>query len=83
MRKTLSALLLALAATPAHAGVMKGVDFRDAVGGLMGLGAVLFFMALCFRGDKNPPAKGFITDKRLERQLRGDSGSAGPELEAE
>ncbi len=83
MRKTLSALFLALAAAPAHAGVIKGVDFRDAFGGLLGLGAVIFFMALCFRGDKNPPAKGFITDKRLERKLRGDSGSAGPELEAE
>jgi hypothetical protein len=83
MRKTLSALLLALAAAPAHAGVVKGVDFRDAFGGLLGLAAVIFFMALCFKGDKNPPAKGFITDKRLERQLRGDSGGGSVEVEAE
>lgn len=82
MRK---ALFLALfMASSAHATVVKGVDFRDAFGGLLGLGAVIFFMALCFKGDKNPPAPGFITDKRLERQLRGDApGSGGPDLEAE
>jgi hypothetical protein len=83
MRQTLAALCLVLAAAPAHAGVIKGVDFRDAFGGLLGLAAVVFFMGLCFKGDKNPPAKGFITDKRLERKLRGDSGSGGPEPEAE
>lgn len=83
MRPTLAALLLALAAAPLRAGVVKGVDFRDAFGGLLGLAFVLFFMALCFRGDRNPPAKGFITDKRLERRLRGDSGAAGPDIEAE
>lgn len=83
MRPIFAALLLALTAVPLRAGVVKGVDFRDAFGGLLGLGAVIFFMALCFRGDKNPPAKGFITDKRLERQLRGDSGASGPEPEAE
>jgi len=83
MRKTLAILSLTLLAARAHAGVVLGVDFRDAFGGLLGLGAVIFFMALCFRGDKNPPAPGFITDKRLERQLRGDTGGSGPDVEAE
>lgn len=83
MRKTLAALSLSLLTASAHAGVVKGVDFRDAFGGLLGLAAVIFFMTLCFKGDKNPPAKGFITDKRLERQLRGDSGSSSVEVEAE
>ena len=63
------------------AAVVAGVDFRDAFGGLLGLVAVVFFMALCFRGDKNPPAPGFITNKREERKLTGDSGSV--EVEAE
>jgi hypothetical protein len=47
------------------------------------LSAVFFFMWLSFKGDKNPPAPGFITDKRLERQLRGDKAGAGVEVEAE
>lgn len=83
MRLFARLLPLLLSSSPAMAGVSLGVDFRDAVGGLVGLGAVLFFMALCFRGDKNPPAPGFITDKRLERQLRGDKSGGGVELEAE
>jgi hypothetical protein len=80
-----SALLFAAffaLSTQASAAVVKGVDFRDAFGGLMGLGAVFFFMYLCFRGDKNPPAPGFITNKREERKLTGDTG-AGMEVEAE
>ena len=83
MRKLLVASPLLLLSTSAHASVVLGVDFRDAFGGLLGLGAVIFFMALSFRGDKNPPAPGFITDKRLERQLRGDKGGSGPNVEAE
>jgi hypothetical protein len=85
MRLFARILTLMFFASPAMAGVSLGVDFRDAVGGLVGLSAVIFFMILCFRGDKNPPAPGFITDKRLERKLRGDSGSgaAGGEPEAE
>lgn len=75
------AFILFLATRPAHAVVVKGVDFRDAFGGLMGLAAVGFFMYLCFRGDKNPPAPGFITNKREERRLTGDTGSV--EVEAE
>lgn len=54
MRLFARLLPLLLTASPAMAGVSLGVDFRDAVGGLVGLGAVLFFMILCFRGDKNP-----------------------------
>lgn len=77
MRKISGFLLLLAVSAPLQAGVMKGVDFRDAFGGLLGLGAVLFFMALCFRGDKNPPAEGFITDKRLERELRGEGPGSG------
>lgn len=65
----------------ASAAVVKGVDFRDAFGGLLGLAAVVFFMALCFKGDKNPPYPGFITNKREERKLTGDTGSV--EVEAE
>ncbi len=76
-------LPLTLLSTPAFAGVSLGVDFTDAFGGLIGLGAVFFFMWLAFKGDKNPPAPGFITDKRLERQLRGDKPGAGVEVEAE
>ena len=69
-------------ASQAPAAVVAGVDFRDAFGGLLGLAAVIFFMALCFKGDKNPPAPGFITNKREERKLTGDSG-ASMEVEAE
>jgi hypothetical protein len=84
MRKTLTLILLTFAASPAHASVVKGVDFRDAFGGILGLASVLFFMRLCFKGDANPPAKGFITDKRLERELRGDGPNAGSaEIEAD
>lgn len=84
MRPALTAFLLAFAAVPAHANVVKGVDFRDAFGGLLGLASVIFFMVLCFKGDKNPPAKGFITDKRLERELRGEGPNSGEtEVEAE
>lgn len=84
MRKTPAFLFLLLAQGALRAGVAKGVDFRDAFGGLMGLAAVVFFMALCFKGDKNPPAKGFITDKRLERELRGDGPNASSgEIEAD
>jgi hypothetical protein len=83
MRKALRLLPLLLASSQAPAAVVLGVDFRDACGGLIGLGAVFFFMYLSFRGDKNPPAPGFITDKRLERKLRGDSAGGGPEVEAE
>ncbi len=83
MRKMIAASSLLLLHSSAHAGVVLGVDFRDAFGGLLGLGAVIFFMALSFRGDKNPPAPGFITDKRLERKLRGDKGGSGPDVEAE
>lgn len=82
LRLALPLFTLALASS-AHAGVVQGVDFRDACGGLIGLAAVFFFMWLSFKGDKNPPAPGFITDKRLERQLRGDSGGGGVEVEAE
>lgn len=83
MRKPALFLLL-LASSQAQAAVVKGVDFRDAFGGLLGLVSVLFFMRLCFKGDANPPAKGFITDKRLERELRGDGpGSGGGDIEAE
>jgi hypothetical protein len=83
MRLSLRLLPLLFAASPAFAGVSLGVDFRDAVGGLVGLSAVIFFMVLCFRGDSNPPAPGFITDKRLERKLRGDSTSAAAAGEPE
>jgi hypothetical protein len=65
----------------AQAAVVAGVDFRDAFGGLLGLAAVVFFMVLCFKGDKNPPAPGFITNKREERKLTGETGSV--EVEAE
>jgi hypothetical protein len=81
-RKSAILMTLLLASSQAHAAVVKGVDFRDAFGGLMGLGMVFFFMYLCFKGDKNPPAPGFITNKREERKLTGDSG-AGAEVEAE
>ena len=67
---------IASLAGQASAAVVKGVDFRDAFGGLLGLGAVIFFMALCFRGDKNPPYPGFITNKREERKLTGDTGGS-------
>ncbi len=80
MKHALIAALL-LAASSAQAAVVKGVDFRDAFGGVMGLAAVGFFMYLCFKGDKNPPAPGFITNKREERRLTGDTGSV--EVEAE
>lgn len=83
MRQFLLALSLTLSASQAHAVVVQGVDFRDALGGLLGLAAVFFFMYLCFRGDRNPPAPGFLTNKREERILRGESGGAGPEVEAE
>lgn len=76
------AAFLILAASRAEAVVVKGVDFRDAFGGLLGLAAVFFFMYLCFKGDKNPPAPGFITNKREERKLTGDTGG-GMEPEAE
>jgi hypothetical protein len=83
MRPSIFFLLLLLSSR-AQAVVVKGVDFRDAFGGLLGLVSVLFFMRLCFKGDAHPPAKGFITDKRLERELRGDApGSGGGEIEAE
>ena len=72
---------LLLLASRASAVVVQGVDIRDAFGGLLGLAAVFFFMVLCFKGDKNPPAPGFITNKREERKLTGDTGSV--ELEAE
>jgi hypothetical protein len=81
-RKQSLALFLFLVASQAHAAVVKGVDFRDAVGGLMGLGAVFFFMAKCFSGDKHPPVPGFITNKREERKLTGDTGTS-MEVEAE
>jgi len=81
MKKFAALLALTALQSQAQAAVVKGVDFRDAFGGLLGLGAVFFFMSLCFRGDKNPPAPGFITNKREERQLTGDSGSV--EVEAE
>ncbi|MES2202081.1 MAG: hypothetical protein V4498_07515 [candidate division FCPU426 bacterium] len=68
-------------ASQAQAAVVTGVDFRDAFGGLLGLLGVIFFMWLCFKGDKNPPSPGFITNKREERRLTGDTGSV--EVEAE
>lgn len=84
MKKSLFRLLpLTLLSSQAIAGVQLGVDFRDACGGIIGLSAVFFFMYLSFKGDKNPPAPGFITDKRLERQLRGDKAGTGVEVEAE
>jgi L-lactate permease len=83
MRNFLRLLPLFFASSQASAAVVLGVDFRDACGGLIGLAAVFFFMWLSFKGDKNPPAPGFITDKRLERQLRGDKSGGGVELEAE
>jgi hypothetical protein len=81
-RKSYLALFLILAASQAQAAVVAGVDFRDAFGGLMGLGGVLFFMYKCFQGDKNPPAPGFITNKREERRLTGDTGG-DMEIQAE
>jgi L-lactate permease len=83
MRHVLRLLPLLFVTSQAPAAVVLGVDFRDACGGLVGLAAVFFFMWLSFKGDKNPPAPGFITDKRLERQLRGDKSGGGVELEAE
>jgi hypothetical protein len=83
MRHLLRLLPLLFASSQASAAVVLGVDFRDACGGLIGLGAVIFFMYQSFKGDRNPPAPGFITDKRLERQLRGDKGGSGMEVEAE
>jgi hypothetical protein len=83
MSRTLRLIPFLALSSPAFAGVQLGVDFRDAVGGLIGLGTVFFFMWLSFKGDKNPPAPGFITDKRLERKLRGDKGGGGVEVEAE
>jgi hypothetical protein len=74
-------ILLGLSSS-AQAAVVQGVDFRDAFGGLLGLAGVFFFMYLCFRGDKNPPAPGFITNKREERRLTGDTG-ASMEVEPE
>ena len=81
MKRSLIAAFSLFFASQAHAAVVKGVDFRDAFGGLLGLASVVFFMALCFKGDKNPPAPGFITNKREERKLTGDTGSV--EVEAE
>jgi hypothetical protein len=81
-RKQALVMFLVSAAGQANAAVVKGVDFRDAFGGLMGLAAVFFFMFKCFQGDKNPPAPGFMTNKREERKLTGDSG-ASMEVEAE
>ena len=81
-RKTALFAFLILASHQAQAAVVKGVDFRDAFGGLLGLAGVFFFMYLCFKGDKNPPAPGFITNKREERKLTGDSGGS-MEVEAE
>lgn len=81
-RSTRLALVMLAAAGHLPAAVVRGVDFRDAFGGLLGLGAVFFFMYLCFKGDKNPPAPGFITNKREERKLTGDTG-ASMEVEAE
>lgn len=83
MRRLFLTLSLSLSAAPAFAGVVKGVDFRDAFGGLLGLAAVAFFSYLCFRGDRNPPAPGFITNKREERLLRGENAGGGVEIEAE
>ncbi len=83
MRKCALFTLLFFSASQAFAGVMTGVDFRDAFGGLMGLGAVFFFMYLCFQGDRNPPAEGYMTNKREERKLRGGSASSSVEVEAE
>lgn len=83
MRKIALFSAIFLSASQAFAGVMVGVDFRDAVGGLVGLGAVFFFMYLCFRGDRNPPAEGYMTNKRDERKLRGGSASSGMEVEPE
>ena len=82
MRKLSLTLSVFFIASQADAAVVKGVDFRDAFGGLLGLGSVFFFMYLCFKGDKNPPAPGFITNKREERKLTGDSGTS-MEVEAE
>lgn len=81
MRKIQFIAVLALLSSQAQAAVMKGVDFRDAFGGLFGLAAVFFFMYLCFKGDKNPPVPGFITNKREERKLTGETASV--EVEAE
>ena len=81
-RKGIYLILMPAASSQANAAVVKGVDFRDAFGGLMGLAAVFYFMYLCFKGDKNPPAPGFITNKREERRLTGDTG-ASMEVEAE
>ena len=81
MKRGLFLIPVFFAASSAQAAVVAGVDFRDAFGGLLGLAAVVFFMVLCFRGDKNPPAPGFITNKREERKLTGDTGSV--EVEAE
>ena len=81
MKSTFAFAFLFAAASRADASVVAGVDFRDAFGGLLGLAAVVFFMVLCFRGDKNPPYPGFITNKREERKLTGDTG--GVEVEAE
>ena len=80
--KAITFAFLLSASSQASAAVVKGVDFHDAFGGLMGLAAVFYFMYLCFRGDKNPPAPGFITNKREERKLTGDSGGS-MEVEAE
>jgi hypothetical protein len=83
MRRISFALSLTLFASRTFANVVKGVDFRDAFGGVLGLIAVVFFMVLCFRGDRNPPAPGYLTNKREERILRGETGGAGPDVEAE
>ena len=83
MRRLALLLCLSLLSQQASATVVKGVDFRDAFGGLVGLAAVVFFMVLCFKGDRNPPAPGYLTNKREERILRGESGGAGPDVEAE
>jgi hypothetical protein len=82
MTRKIAWLPLMMIASQASAAVVKGVDFRDAFGGLLGLASVFFFMYQCFKGDKNPPAPGFMTNKREERKLTGDSG-ASMEVEAE
>jgi hypothetical protein len=81
MKRSLLAVFALGLSSQAQAAVVQGVDFRDAFGGLLGLASVAFFMLKCFAGDKNPPAPGFMTNKRAERKLTGDSGSV--EVEAE
>ena len=40
-------------------------------------------MVLCFKGDRNPPEPDYLTKKREERILRGETGGAGPDVEVE